>query len=87
MKTISIDIKESVFDDETEAVMYVTKDDEADAETYVFAIPYITFSWTAKGVEELDSFFPLNVFGDKDQEKALLEEMKKAIHEMNKEYL
>jgi hypothetical protein len=79
MKTIAIDISESVFDNETEAIMYVTKDDEVEPLQYIFAIPAISFSWSAKDESELQTFFPVNVLGEKDREKALLNEMKKAI--------
>lgn len=79
MKTIAIDIRESVFDNETEAIMYVTKDDEVEPSQYIFAIPSISFSWSAKNESELKSFFPFNLFGDKEKEKRLLNEMKKAI--------
>lgn len=79
MKTIAIDIRESVFDNETEAIMYVTKDDEVEPSQYIFAIPCISFSWSAKDESELNSFFPFNLFGDKEKEKRLLNEMKKAI--------
>jgi hypothetical protein len=80
MKTVAIDIRESVFDNDTEAVMYVTSD--WDSDQYIFAIPVITFSWSAKDEEELERFYPYNVFGDKEREKKLLEEMKKAIVSM-----
>lgn len=79
MKTIAIDIKETVFENDTEAIMYVTRDNEGVDLTYIFAIPVITFSWSAKNRSELDRFFPLNVFGDKERERRLLEEMREAI--------
>ncbi|HZH58262.1 MAG TPA: hypothetical protein VEY70_01505 [Metabacillus sp.] len=79
MRTIAIDISKTVFGNETEAVMYVTKDDEVEPSQYIFAVPVITFSWSAKDEKELDSFFPVHVFGDKEKEKRLLKEMKKAI--------
>lgn len=42
MKTIAFDIKESVFDNDIEAIMYVTKD--IYSERYIIAIPVITFA-------------------------------------------
>ena len=42
--SISVDISKSVFHKETEATMYVTKDNEVDPDEYFFAIPLITFS-------------------------------------------
>jgi hypothetical protein len=75
MKTIAIDISKSVFNNETEAIMYVTKDDDM----YIFAVPVITFSWSAKDESELDSL-SFNIFGDKEKQQRLVNEMKKAIH-------
>lgn len=41
LNTKSYNIKDSVFDGETEAIMYITKDIYLDA--YIVAIPVITF--------------------------------------------
>jgi hypothetical protein len=79
MKTIAIDIKEKVFNNDTEAIMYVTKDNEGVDPTYVFAIPVISFSWQAENEKQLERFFPMNIFGDKEREKRLLHEMKASI--------
>jgi hypothetical protein len=82
MKTIAIDIKHSVFENDTEAIMYVTKDNEEDPTQYIFAIPVITFSWSAVSEEELDKYFTFNVFGNKDGQMRLVEEMKQAIRKL-----
>ncbi|ANB66149.1 hypothetical protein GFC29_3859 (plasmid) [Anoxybacillus sp. B7M1] len=79
MRTIAIDITKSVFKNETVAVMYVAKDDEVEPSLYIFAIPAITFSWSAKDETELKNFFPSNLFRDKEKEKRLLNEMERAI--------
>ena len=42
LETIAFDIKESVFDNDTEATMYVTKDIYSDR--YIISIPVITFA-------------------------------------------
>lgn len=78
--TIAIDISKSVFQNDTEAILYVIKDNEIDPDEYIFAISVITFSWSANDEKELEKYFP-HVFGDKEQEQRLLNEMKKAIRE------
>lgn len=77
METIAIDISESVFNKDTEAILYVTKDDEVEPAQYIFAIPVITFSWCAYDEKDLESFFPHSILGNKDKENKLLNEMKK----------
>lgn len=42
LETIAFDIRHSVFDNETEAIMYVTKDIHSDR--FIIAIPVITFA-------------------------------------------
>lgn len=81
MKTIAIDIRHSVFENESEGIMYVIKDVYAEPTQYIFAIPVITFSWNVESEKDLETFFPHSVFGDKEKEKRLLEEMRKAINE------
>lgn len=78
MKTIAIDIKQSVFNNDTEAKMYVTKDNDIEPPEYIFSIPVITFSWSAASEDDVKFSF-YNVFGDKDKEARLLKEMKAAI--------
>ncbi|MFC3882426.1 hypothetical protein ACFOU2_02355 [Bacillus songklensis] len=47
MKTMAFDIKDLVvFDNDTEAIMYVTKDIYSDS--YIIAIPVITFAWVIR---------------------------------------
>lgn len=46
MKTTTFDIKDSVFDKDTEAIMYVTKDIYTD--WYITVIPVITFTCDLK---------------------------------------
>lgn len=80
MKSIAIDISRSVFNNDTEAIMYVTEDNEVEPNVYIFAIPVISFSWSAKSEDELERFYPYNVFGDKRREQLLLNAMKRALH-------
>ena len=79
MKTIAVDISQSVFNNDTEAMLYVTEDTQGEPNKYVFAIPVITFAWGAINEEELECFFPWGLFKDKDKEEKLLSEMKVAL--------
>jgi hypothetical protein len=83
LKTVAVDIKHSVFDNETEAIMYVTKDIYSDS--FIVAIPVITFSWQIdKGQEERDYSWLLRSsigIGDPVQKERLVEAIKEAIAE------
>ncbi|EFV75060.1 hypothetical protein E4O93_13345 [Diaphorobacter sp. DS2] len=79
MKTITLNLRESVFNNEAEAKMYVTKDEEIEPVLYVFSIPMLTFSWSAHDETDLDSFYPVSVFGDQQKDQKLLIEMKHAL--------
>lgn len=79
MKTIAIDIKHSVFENETEAIMYVTKD--IDSDSFIIAIPAITFSWEVRDEKDLDYLLKFNVFGDVDKKERLVQAIKQAISE------
>jgi len=83
MKTIAIDIKHSVFENDTEAIMYVTKDIYSDR--FIIAIPVITFSWDIEiGHEERDYNWLLrsNIgIGDPVRKEKLVEAIKAAIAE------
>jgi hypothetical protein len=80
LKTMAIDIKHSVFDNETEAIMYVTKDIYSNS--FIISIPVITFSWRIwedrieKDYEDLLKF---DLMGNKDWRQRLVEEIRKAI--------
>lgn len=80
LNTKSYNIKDSVFDGETEAIMYITKDIYLDA--YIVAIPVITFSWGI--IDERDYDYLLNstnIFGDKDKQERLVKVIKQAVLE------
>ncbi|OJH16002.1 hypothetical protein BLX88_25925 [Bacillus obstructivus] len=81
LKTVAFDIKNSVFDNSTEALMYVTKD--IYAERFIVAIPVITFSWDISMEEsEKDYEWLLKVnVGDMDMKERLVKAIKKAILE------
>lgn len=79
MKTIAIDISQTVFNNDTEAMLYITEDNQTEPNIYVFAIPVITFSWAAENEQELGSLFPWGLFKDKEKEGKLLREMKLAL--------
>lgn len=83
MKTKAINIRETVFDNETEAILYVTKDNEVEPSLYVFALPIIAFSWSAENDKELEYFFPMDLFKDKERVHKLLEQMKAAMNDFD----
>lgn len=82
LQTIAFDLKDLVFDNETEAIMYVTKD--IYAEGFIIAIPEISFScqiWD--GEEERDlawikEYVPVNGL---DRKEKLVKAIKAAITE------
>jgi hypothetical protein len=84
LKTIAIDIKHSVFENQTEAILYITKDIYSDS--FIISIPVITFSSDiTKGHEKRDyewlkKSIPL---GDYVQKERLVAEIKKGIAEFN----
>lgn len=85
MKTITLNLRESVFDNEAEAKMYVIKDEEIEPTLYIFSIPILTFTWSAHDETDLQSFYPVSVFGDQEKDERLLNEMKNAINILKKE--
>lgn len=85
MKTITLNLRESVFDNEAEAKMYVIKDEEIEPTLYIFSIPILTFTWSAHDETDLQSFYPVSVFDDQQKDERLLKEMKNAINLLKKE--
>jgi hypothetical protein len=84
LKTIAIDIKHSVFENDTEAVMYITKDIYSDS--FIIAIPVITFSWDIREEsQEKDYEYLLNSnvipLGDSVQKERLVHAIKEGIAE------
>ncbi|MCM3364300.1 hypothetical protein ACFSVM_24495 [Paenibacillus shunpengii] len=79
MKTIAIDIKHSVFENDTEAIMYITKDIYSDS--YIVAVPVITFSWEVADERDLDYLLWFNLFGERDKRERLATAIKKGITE------
>ena len=79
MKTIIVDISHSVFENDTEAIMYVTND--IDSDNFIIAIPVITFSWEVSSEKDLDYLLRFNVFGDRYKRVRLVQAIKAAIAE------
>lgn len=77
-----MDISQTVFNKDKEAVLYIIEDNEVEPNEYVFAIPVINFSWGAKNEQELENFFPWGLFKDKEKEEKLLNEMKVALRKL-----
>lgn len=82
LRTIAFDIRHSVFENKTEAIMYITNDIHSDS--FIIAIPVISFSVDiVDGQEKQDydwikSHAPI---GDPVQKEKLIDEIKKAIIE------
>ncbi|MDD9309755.1 hypothetical protein PUS82_00215 [Cytobacillus firmus] len=83
MKTIAVNIRESVFNNNTDAMLYATKDENIEPALFIFSVPILTFSWSAHDETDLESFYPTNVFGDKEREQKLLNEMKRAMNTLS----
>lgn len=82
LKTIAFDIKDSVFDNDTEAIMYVTKDIYSDS--FIVSIPVITFSCDVREghVEKDFDWIKKHVpIGDLVRKEKLVEAIKDAITE------
>ncbi|MFD2446702.1 hypothetical protein ACFSO7_22440 [Bacillus sp. CGMCC 1.16607] len=80
LKTIVFDVKDSVFNNDTEAIMYVTKDIYADR--YIVAIPVITFSWDINfenSEKDYEWLLRSNIFGDPVRKDKLVKAIKEAI--------
>lgn len=80
MEVKTFDLQHSVFDNETEAILYVIKDQEEIDDLYVLSLPVYTFSVCVKSVEELEDFWSgYNLFGDPVKSEKFLNAMKDAI--------
>lgn len=79
LKTVVFDIKHSVFDNETEALMYVTKDIHDDC--YIIAIPVVSFSWEVKTDKDLEHLEKFGVAGVRDRREQIVKAIKQAIKE------
>lgn len=83
LTTIAIDIQHSVFDNQHEAIMYITKDIYSDS--YIISIPVITFSFDIvqermdHDLDYLKNTVPISSLDKKDK---LINEIKKAINEL-----
>lgn len=82
LKTIAIDIRESVFENESEGILYITKDIYSDS--YIICVPVITFSWQLYENhldKEYDNLLRVNTFGDMRKRERLVSVIKKGIEE------
>lgn len=62
LKTIAIDVSDSVFESEMPASMYITKEDLNDTEEYIVSIPSVNFSCYISGVDDYKALLELNIF-------------------------
>ncbi|WP_163531454.1 hypothetical protein [Halobacillus ihumii] len=77
LKTIATDIKHSVFDNESEAIMYITKDIYSDG--FIVSIPVITFSCDIATEHDYKWLLRFNLFGDLEKNKRLVNVIKEEI--------
>lgn len=83
LKTIAIDITESVFENETTAFMYITKDIYSDS--FIIAIPYASFSyylWENDVERNLKDLKNSTVFGDTNKTGRLVNAIREGITEI-----
>lgn len=84
MKAIARDIKESVFNNETEAMLYMIKDIyEADT-CYIFSVPAYTFSISIKENEDIEEAlkWERHFLSDPDRKKRFIVEMRDMMNEV-----
>lgn len=79
LKTMVFDIQHSVFDNDTAALMYVTKDIHADS--FIISVPVVSFSWEVKTDKDLEHLEKYGVSGVRDVKEKLVEAIKEAIAE------
>lgn len=68
LRTLAIDIRESVFKNESEGILYITKDIYNDS--YIISVPVITFAWEISEnrlARDCDDLLKFNMFGDVDK--------------------
>lgn len=82
LKAVAVDIKESVFDNETEAIMYAVRDIYSFDTEIIFSIPVCTFSVAIKEEfyeKDLEQVFKWENLFQPDRKEKLKNEMKKII--------
>ncbi|SFE34120.1 hypothetical protein SAMN05216238_11334 [Lentibacillus persicus] len=62
LKTITIDVSDSVFESEMPASMYITKEELNDTDEYIVSIPSVNFSCYISGVDDYKALLELNIF-------------------------
>lgn len=83
LKTIAIDIRESVFENDTEGILYITKDIYSDA--FIVSVPVYTFSSDVRETHAEDDYkwiynhFPIS---NTDHKKKLIQAIKEGIAEL-----
>jgi len=78
----SFDIKDSVFENETEAILYVTKDKEEQNDFYIFSLPIYCFSYSIYNDNDFNWHLDRNIpFGDPVRKNKFVKIMKKIIEE------
>lgn len=82
LKALAIDIRESVFENETDAMMYVVRDVYSADTEFIFSIPVYTFSISIKEKnyeKDIEQMFKYENLFQPDRKKKLKSEMKRII--------
>ena len=80
LNTVAIDITESVFENESAAMLYITKDIYSDS--YIIAIPVESFSyqvWFSDIERDLNDLLRYASFGHRGQRERLIAAIKEGI--------
>ena len=80
LKTVAIDITESVFENDWSAILYITKDIYSDS--YIIAIPVVSFSyqvWFSGMERDLNDLLRYASFGHQGQRERLVTVLKEGI--------
>jgi len=81
-ETKVFDISKTIFDRETEAILYVIKDKETPEDHFIFALSSYCFSYVIYGEEDFTWHLSNNIpFGDPDRKEKFIELMKQIINE------
>lgn len=82
LETKWFDVKKELFENETEAILYVIKDKEESDDYFIFSLPMYCFSYTIYSQKDFDWHLENNIpVGDPVRKKKFIEIMKRIIEE------
>lgn len=82
LKALAVDVRHSVFENETEAMMYVVRDIYSADTQFIFSIPVYTFSISVKEENferDLEQAFKYENLFQGDRKERLKSEMKRIV--------